>query len=50
MAVVVDRKTRLTCEYYLLFPEDGRRHEIIDGDHHVTASPSMYHQCICTPG
>ena len=33
MAVVVDRKTKLTYEDYLQFPEDGRRHKIIDGDH-----------------
>ena len=43
MAVVVDRKTKLTYEDYLQFPEDGRRHEIIDGDHYVSAAPSMYH-------
>ena len=48
MAVVVDRKTRLTYEDYLQFPEDGRRHEIINGDHYVTAAPSMYHQWILT--
>ena len=29
MAVVVDRRTKLTYEDSLLFPEDGRRHEII---------------------
>jgi Uma2 family endonuclease len=48
MAVVVDRKTKLTYEDHLQFPEDGRRHEIIDGDHYVTAAPSMYHQWILT--
>ena len=48
MAVVVDRKTKLTYEDYLQFPEDGRRHEIIDGDHYVTAAPSFYHQWILT--
>ena len=26
VAVVVDRKTRLTYEDYLQFPENGRRH------------------------
>ena len=44
MAVVVDRITKLTYEDYLQFPEDGRRHEIIDGDHYVTAAPFVYHQ------
>ena len=48
MAVVVDRKTKLTYEDYLQFPEDGRRHEIIDGDHYVSAAPSMSHQWILT--
>ena len=44
MAIVVDRKTKLTYEDYRQFPEDGRRHEIIDGDHYVSAAPSVYHQ------
>ena len=44
MAVVVDRKTKLTYEDYLQFPENGRRHEIINGDHYVTAAPFVRHQ------
>ena len=44
MAVVVDRKTKLTYEDYLQFPEDGRRHEIIDGDHYLSAAPFVSHQ------
>ena len=40
MAVVADRKTKLTYEDYLQFPEDESRHEIIDGDHYVSAAPS----------
>lgn len=44
MAVVVDRRTKLTYEDYLQFPEDGRRHEIIDGDHYVSAAPFVAHQ------
>ena len=39
MAVVADRKTKLTYEDYLQFPEDESRHEIIDGDHYVSAAP-----------
>ena len=36
---------RLTYEDLLLFPEgDGLRHEIIDGIHYVTPSPSLRHQ------
>ena len=46
MAIVVDRTTKLTYEDYLQFPEDGRRHEIIDGDHYVSAPPFVPHQRI----
>ncbi len=37
-------RVRFTYEDYLLFPEDGKRHEIFDGDHQVTPSPSIRHQ------
>lgn len=46
MAIVENSKTKLTYEDYVGFPEDGRRHEIIDGDHYVTPSPSSYHQLL----
>jgi Uma2 family endonuclease len=39
-----DPSPKLTYEDYLLFPEDGRRHEIIDGEHFVTAAPFLRHQ------
>jgi Uma2 family endonuclease len=36
---------RLTYDDFLLFPEgDGLRHELIDGVHYVTPSPSIRHQ------
>jgi Uma2 family endonuclease len=35
---------RLTYEDFLLFPDDGKRHELIDGEHYVTPSPSLRHQ------
>lgn len=35
---------RLTYEDFLLFPDDGKRHELIDGEHYVTPSPSVRHQ------
>ncbi|MGE3844019.1 MAG: Uma2 family endonuclease [Vicinamibacterales bacterium] len=35
---------KLTYEDFLLFPNDGKRHEVIDGEHHVTPSPSTKHQ------
>ena len=36
--------TKLTYDDYLLFPDDGRRHELIDGQHYVTLAPSLRHQ------
>ncbi len=38
--------TKLTLEDYLLFPDDGQRHELIDGEHYVSPSPIMRHQRI----
>src|SRR5438067_10562284 len=39
--------TKLTYEDFLLLPEDdGKRHEIIDGEHYVTPSPNRGHQTI----
>lgn len=35
---------KFTYEDYLLFPEDGRRHELIAGDHYVTPAPNTKHQ------
>jgi Uma2 family endonuclease len=40
------RATRLTYDDFLLFPDDGRRHEIIDGEHFVTPSPNTRHQAL----
>ena len=36
----------MTYEDLLLLPEDGLRHEIIDGEHYVNASPATRHQLI----
>jgi Uma2 family endonuclease len=41
---VRDLPRKLTYEDYLLFPEDGQRHEILDGEHYVTPSPFFQHQ------
>lgn len=38
------RSVRFTYEDFLLFPNDGKRHEIIDGDHFMTPSPDTKHQ------
>ena len=35
---------RLTYADFLLFPDDGKRHELIDGEHYVTPSPNLRHQ------
>lgn len=35
---------RLTYRDFLLLPDDGRRHELIDGAHYVTPSPNLNHQ------
>ncbi len=36
--------TKLTYEELVLFPDDGRRHELIDGEHFMTPAPSTRHQ------
>jgi len=38
------RDDRLTYDDFVLFPDDGMRHEIIDGEHYVTPSPNLRHQ------
>ena len=35
---------KLTYADFLLFPDDGKRHELIDGEHYVTPSPNTVHQ------
>ncbi len=35
---------KLTYDDYVNFPQDGRRHELIDGEHFVTPSPVRRHQ------
>jgi Uma2 family endonuclease len=35
---------RFTYEDFLLFPDDGLRHEIIDGEHYVSPAPNLRHQ------
>ena len=35
---------KLTYDDFLLFPDDGKRHELIDGEHYVTPSPNSKHQ------
>lgn len=40
----ITERRRLTYDDFLLFPDDGKRHELIDGEHFVTPSPNLRHQ------
>jgi len=37
---------KLTYDDFVHFPDDGKRHELIDGEHYVTPSPDIRHQGI----
>jgi Uma2 family endonuclease len=37
---------KLTYDDFVLFPDDGKRHELIDGEHFVTPSPNLKHQAV----
>lgn len=37
---------KLTYEDLLQLPDDGLRHELIDGEHYVTAAPNLRHQVV----
>jgi Uma2 family endonuclease len=43
-ADVMRPRVKLTYEEYLGFPDDGKRHELIDGEHYVSPSPIDRHQ------
>jgi len=45
-AVPNPRGVKLTYDDFVLFPDDGLRHELIDGEHFVTPSPNAKHQQI----
>jgi Uma2 family endonuclease len=45
-ATSVPARLKLTYDDFVLFPDDGKRHELIDGDHYVTPSPNVRHQQI----
>ena len=34
---------KLTYDDLALFPDDGKRHELIDGEHFVTPAPHLRH-------
>lgn len=46
MATESHTRSKLGYEHYVCFPDDGKRHEIIDGDHYVNPAPSTYHQTV----
>jgi Uma2 family endonuclease len=41
-----ESRTKLTYDDFVLFPDDGMRHELIDGEHYVTPSPNPKHQVV----
>jgi Uma2 family endonuclease len=41
-----NRKSRWDYAAYAAIPPDGKRHEIIDGEHFVTPAPNLYHQAV----
>ena len=44
MPTTSQRGARLTYDDFVRIPDDGNRHEIIDGVHYVTPSPAFRHQ------
>lgn len=37
---------KLTYDDFVSFPDDGNRHELIDGEHYLTPSPNTTHQAV----
>jgi hypothetical protein len=46
IASMATHRVELTYEDYLAMPDDGRRHEILDGELAVSATPVTLHQRI----
>jgi Uma2 family endonuclease len=46
MSTTAQRDRRLTYDDFVRIPDDGKRHEIIDGVHYVTPSPVLQHQVL----
>ena len=44
--MATEASIRLDYEDYAAIPNDGRRHEIIDGRHYVNPAPASYHQIV----
>lgn len=43
---VATTAAKLTYEDFLQLPDDGLRHEILDGEHFVSAAPNVRHQVV----
>jgi len=43
---VAQGATKLTYDDYVLIPDDGKRHELIDGEHFVSPAPLPHHQLL----
>jgi Uma2 family endonuclease len=46
MAVRDPARRKLTYDDYILIPEDGLRHEVLDGEHFVSPAPRPRHQIV----
>jgi len=46
MSTAGNPKVKLGYAEYVLYPDDGYRHEIIEGDHYMNPAPSTYHQTV----
>ena len=44
MSPVSSAHGKLGYAQYVCFPDDGRRHEVIDGDHYMNPAPTTDHQ------
>lgn len=42
----MERHSKCTYEDYVDFPEDGKRHEVVDGEHVVNPAPTTEHQMV----
>jgi Uma2 family endonuclease len=46
MKMPIPEELKLTYDDYLNLPDNGKRHEIIDGEHFMTPSPQSRHQIV----
>ncbi|MBM4093363.1 MAG: Uma2 family endonuclease [Planctomycetes bacterium] len=46
MVIKTNSSSKLGYPDYAAIPNDGLRHEIIEGDHYVNPAPDLYHQAV----